>query len=420
MTKAKKSFKFFVVLLSITGIFVYLLQTALSMDILNVILPIVEAEKGWSVATINGVVSAATMVGLLAPILFGTLIMKWGSKKVLMVAIIITCVATILMGAIPVFSVYVVCTFLVQFITQAVTIALIGIVGNWVLNTKGRVLGVVTMAAPISTAAFTPIATKLSSVVGFDKMYIIIGIFFLIVCVITLALLPEKPEDVGYHLDNNDIAATTEEKEKSKWTVKKILSKKEFWFLILGLGMVYIMMTGIMSQFVNRMVGQGLPIGTTLTLLSIAAILGIPLSYLWGWLDDKFSTPKVAGIFLLTYVVSSLAMIFAGPDNMGAVVLAGCCVAATTGGMPNLIPSCMCWVFGNKEYVNVQRTISTGHLLCRSLSFTLMGAIYAAFGSYTNAYILFILLAIFGAICCFAIRKSFDPLNSSYVGDENV
>lgn len=420
MAKTKKSYKFFIVLLSITGIFVFLLQTALSMDILNVILPVVEAEKGWSVATINGVVSAATLVGLVAPILFGSLMMKWGCKKVLMVGIVVTCIATVLMGAVPNFGVYVVCTFIVQFITQAVTIAMIGIVGNWVLKSKGRVLGVITMAAPISTAAFTPIATKLTTLLGFDKMYIIIGVFFLIVCVVTLALLPERPEIVGYHLDNRDVEVKVEQNEKSKWTVKKILSKKESWFLIFGFGMVYLMMTGIMSQFVNRMVGQGIPIATTLTLLSIAAILGVPVSYLWGWLDDKFSTPKVAGFFLLTYVVSSLAMIFAGPDNMGAVVLAGCCVAATTGGMPNLIPSCMCWVFGGKEYVNIQRTISTGHLLFRSLSFTLMGAIYAAFGSYTNAYILFIPLAIFGAICCFAIKKSYDPLNARYVGDENV
>ncbi len=413
----RKSFKSYTMLITLSGFLVFLFQTALGMDIINVIMPTIESDRGWSRGELNTVISAATLVGIAAPFIFGTIYLKFGLQKILFISMLVNGIATIVMGVTDTMVVFAACTFIVQFISMALTIGIVGIIGNWFLKTKGRILGIVTIAAPFSTAAFTPFATYLLVEFGFTGMFVIIGVLGVVLGAGSVLFIPSNPEEVGLHIDNETDAQKEEEiKIESKWTVGRLLKTKETWLLIVGFGLVYVMMTSIMSQFVARMTDQGITPDVAIGMLSIAAVAGMPFSYFWGWLDDKISTPKTSGIFLLTYVITAIAMIFAGKDNMAAVYLAGFAVAATTGGMINLIPSSITWVFGGHEYVNANRTISTFQLIGRSIAFYLMGAIYTNFGSYTVAYYIFIPLAIIGSICLFSIRRSYDPLNPKFVG----
>lgn len=409
---SQKKFRFYTILITLGGFFLFLGQTALSMDIINVILPSIEVTRGWSADTLNYVLSIATAAGIITPIVFGTIFIKLGLKRVLIGSVVVIGAATILMGCIEHLAVFTICMFLVQFIAMAVTIGFIGVVGNWFMKTKGRVLGVVTIAAPFSTALFTPFATWLLNQAGFTMMFVIIGAVWLVVGLALMLAMPERPELVGLHVDNDSTGRVVTASATSKWKPKDILKKKEAWLLIFGFGVGYLMSTSIMSQFVTYMQTRGLSNELALFVLSAAAIGGMPFSYLWGWLDDRISTPKAAALLLLTFTITSVSMLFAGTDNLPCAFVAGLGIAATTGGMPNLIPSSISWVFGGTEYVNVNRTIGTFHLSCRSLAFLLVASV-----SYTTVFTLFIPLSLLAAFALFRVRVSYDSVGTGKKGN---
>ncbi len=416
----KMSFKAYTALITLGGFVFFLFQTALCMDVMSVILASIEDTRGWSAADLNAVTSAATFAGVVAPFVLGTIFMKLGLKRVLFGCVVISAAAAVIMGTVVNIYVFGVCLFLVQFICQAMTVGFIGIIGNWFLGIKGRVLGLVTIAAPFSTAFFTPFSNWLLSSFGFTTLWMVMGIMWLVLGTVFLAMIPATPEEVGYHVDGGKVAAQKPEAVKSKWTTKLILSKKESWFLIIGLGAIYLMSTSIMSQFITRMTMQGIETETAVWILSAAAILGMPLSYLWGLLDDKISAPKATALFLLSFTAITIALLFAGPDNVALVYAVGVLIAATTGGMPNLIPSCISWVFGGSEYVNVNRTIGTFHQLFRSLAFLLMSVVLSVTGVHDVAFMIFIPLSVIAAIMVFSIKRSYDPMNPAYKEDASI
>ncbi len=96
--KKHRSFKFYMVLIAVWTFIMFVFQTALRMDILNVILPVIEETKGWSRGDINNIAAVSGWATLLIGVLFTTAYMKFGVKKAFPVFVTITSVATIVMG----------------------------------------------------------------------------------------------------------------------------------------------------------------------------------------------------------------------------------------------------------------------------------------------------------------------------------
>lgn len=416
----KKSFQFYSKIVIIFGFFMFLFQTALVMDILNVILPVIEQQKGWSRGAINGVAAIGPILGTVLGVMLASLIVKFGVKKSTIGTVALMGIFSIGMGISTDIKAFAICMSAVQILSGVLLISIPALMANWYHLKRGTVLGIITIGAPFSTAFFTPLASYMIRTMGYSATFISVAVAFLIIGIGMMFFIPEKPELVGMYQDGSATPPPRAMgiKTESKWTLKAIFSKKETWILIVSFGSVYIMMTAIMSNLIPRLLDEGIPIQTALMMLSIGAILGAPMSYVWGILDDKISTPKTSGIFLLFYVLASISMIYASADRMFFAVLATFCIGATTGGMANLIPSSIIWVFGRDEYVNVHRWLGGIFNLCRSAAFILMGWTITRFDSYTNAYYIFIPMAIISSVLLFSLKTSYDPSNKANLKDD--
>lgn len=410
----RKSFKFYTTLILIAAFFVQYFQVALAVDGVNVMIIALE-EYGWGRMEINSAISLGALLSVIGVFAFGTIIMKFSNKIFLAPVSLLIGADLLWMANTTDLTQFRISMILLQILLVGPYLSTFALIANWFLKKRGIMLGIITIGAPMSAATFTPIATKLIAATSFATVYSGIGIFYALFGLLVMFLVNEKPEDFGYSQDDIDKtpaeieAAKAELERESEWPLGRLLKTKETYLLIFSWGLIFVMMTGIMSQLIPRLTDVGFTINQALLMMSVAALGGMPMSYVWGWLDDKYGTPKTCVIFSWAYIFGSVCFVFGSSENIIATFGGILAISLTTGGMPNLQPSLQAWVFGRKDFVNTNRYINMGHMVLRSSAFTLMGIIYATFGTYTPAYILFIGLAIITMILFMMVKTTYDP-----------
>ncbi len=388
-------------------------NATLATDTFNVITPVLEKTFGWTRGQINYPATIGTLLSIATYFIFGTLIIKFGIKKIMVLGFFLLGMAQIWMANAATLASYSAAMVLTQAAVPAILTSSFALSANWFMKLRGRVLGFVTIGAPLGSASFIPIMTKLIENYGYTTVYSGLGVVVILFGLGAIWLTKNTPEEIGVGPDGE---AWTEEElraarteYKPVWTPKKLFATKEAWYLMLIFGFYYLIITAIMSTLVPRLLDVGLPINQILVLLPIGAISAIPLSYIWGWLDDKIGTIKTTMVFSLTFIFMSFCLVFASAENMLFTYLVFFGMASMIGGLPNLHPSCTAWVYGRKEFVNANRYLSIGQMVFRALGFSVMAFAFDRFGSYNAAYYLFMVMAIAAIMMLGAIKVTYDP-----------
>lgn len=413
--------KKYLVFSTVLIVYVFIMQylnVALVVDGMNLLYPALEAKFGWTRAALGAATSGAVYLSIIAAVVIGTLMMKFNIKKILQPAIILLGIDVIFMAETSGFRGFAFAMIVVQVLCIALMIGSFALVANWFKKKRGTILGIVTIGAPLSTATFVMTGTRISMRLGYEIFYTALGIIIIILGILGVFILRNKPEDIGCGVDGAPLDYCEAEQDdamegKSIWSFSAMMTNKEMWLISFGWGFIYLMMTGIMSTAIPRFVDVGIPVEKGLWFFSIAAVMGMPFSYFWGWLDDKVGTPRACVIFGFCYILGSVCFLFGSADRMAFAFGGIVAVAMTTGGMPNLQPSIQAWVYGRKEYVTTYRYTSVIHNIFRGTAFAYMGVIFTRTGSYDMAYISFIVLAVLTVICFSLIKTTYDPENEN-------
>lgn len=413
--------KKYTVLSTILIVYVFIMQylnVALVVDGMNLLYPALEAKFGWTRAALGAATSGAVYVAIISGVVIGTLMMKFGIKKILQPAIILLGLDIIFMAQTSSFKGFAIAMIVLQVLCIALMTGSFALVANWFRKKRGTIMGIVTIGCPLSTATFVMIGTRVSMKFGYEIFYSSLGVIITILGILGIFVLRNKPEEIGCGIDGGPLDQQEIEQEdvmkgKTVWSFSAMMKNKEMWLISFGWGFIFLMMTGIMSTAIPRFVDVGISIEKALWFFSIAAFLGMPFSYFWGWLDDKVGTPKACAIFGFCYILGSVCFLFGSADRMALAFGGILAVALTTGGMPNLQPSIQAWVYGRREFVSTYRYTGVFHNILRGTAFGYMGMIFTRTGSYDMAYISFIVIAILTIICFSLIRTSYDPDNKA-------
>ena len=140
--------------------------------------------------------------------------------------------------------------------------------------------------------------------------------------------------------------------------------------------MVFLWMTtiGLVSNFVTKLIMVGTAPTLAVTMLTVAAIVGIVGSYIWGWLDQKFGTKNASLIYGVWYLIALLLMIFQN-GSMILIGLATFFVGFGIGGIGNLIPSIIGTCFGRFGFIQANRIIAPVNTAVRSTALIIIGII---------------------------------------------
>jgi MFS family permease len=397
------------------GLTMYLSISMSGPDSMNLILPTLEKTFGWAPPEVAVKLGVIRLIGVVTMFIIGTLMMRTGVKKLLIPCTIIGGLLIIAMANVKTLDQFVYAQIAMGVFGPASMVAFGAVTAHWYVRTRGRVLGIITIAFPLSTATFTLIGTKGIQAWGYTGFFTAVGIVATLVAISGIWLVFDKPEDIG--LSPDGIPFTEVEKAEiaeresfqSSWSLLRIVKTKEIWAYTIAWSMIGLVLGSVMSQMIPVFTSTGISINKALGMMSGAALAGMPLSYVWGWLDDKIGTPKTTIAFTLTVSIGAIGMAFGSAENTTPFILAIICIALGSAGMPNLQPSLLAYIVGRKDFVNVGRYFNIINAIFISVSMAFVPVMYHKWGSYRPVFLFTLVFAAIAVVALLFTQKTYDP-----------
>ncbi|BAK47583.1 permease of the major facilitator superfamily [Clostridium sp. SY8519] len=379
------------------------LNSSLTADGMNIILPTLAGKIGTdpnAMLSLNGVGGWIAVVG--AFVLSG-LVQKVGAKKVILVSLAIVAISFLSLTFIKGMAGWAVCIILINVFANGMSFCGgSALIASWFPTKKGMAMGWSTMGNNMASAVFIPI---FSIMLGANVNMPFYGyfIFMVIMFILGVIIIKNKPEECGLLPDNDPasvekVKALEEEMAnyKSPWTVGRILKDKDIWCAGLGYGLLFMCTVGLVSQFVARAMGVGFEQNMAVGMLSIAAVIGIVASYLWGVLDTKMGTKLASVVLAIFFAIAILLNILPGHVTFIIyTVMLGCAL----GGNTNFSTSMCASLFGRKNFQRAFNFVFPVSCIFRAAAAVILGAILGATGgNFTIAYLVFMVGAIVAAV----------------------
>lgn len=355
----KKEYIVQVILLMIVGILFYYVQTTISGTIINVLTSDVTAITGWSLTQITAPITISSLIGIVISFVLTTMLYKMNPKIFTGIIIFILAITMALMGLAVKsnsYPLYYAAFFAARLFYALPGTALSAFIGNWFVKTRGTVLGIVTIGAPLSSATFLLITSALIPKIGFDGMWYIFAAFIAVVGIITIIFIKKSPTEIGLYADGSEVppAEDASATEVSTITVREVIKNPDGWLSSIAFALITFTLVCIASFYVVILMLSGIPASVYLPAMTISAVGGIPVSYALGILDDKWGTVPASIVLCGLCLLAPLGLLFAG-KGLFFVILSVIGFASMSGGIPNLQPSMNYHVYGKANFLQSYR-----------------------------------------------------------------
>lgn len=401
--------------MTIHSAMMYFITAALVADGMNIIIPSFEAAHGLTRGQMNISAAIGGWAGVISAFFYAWLVMKKGPKRITIISLFLIGIMVIAMGQISTIIGFTICIIAMNFLSNGIGWTTTNtLVSNWFIKKRGIAFGIATMGLPLATAIFVPIANVLVQRYGISNAFMYMGVAVIVMAPVTFFWVRDTPEEVGLTPDNADMSAEAVARlraemaeTKSAWTIGRLLKNREAWLISLGYGLLFLVTVGIVSQLVPRLMDKGYTMDKAVGFLAMAAFIGIPGSYIWGWLDEKIGVRRASVCYCGWYLVAIFMLLVDGGNTI--MIAAVFFVGIALGGIGNLYPSMVAYTFGRHEFASVNRMINVLVSLIRPLGFVVMGAAYDATHSYDTGYKVLIGVAVVTLVLIALIKNNYNP-----------
>jgi MFS family permease len=264
----------------------------------GVLLEPIEQEFGWSRATTSGAVSLnLVLYGLTAP--FAAAVMeRWGVRRTVTAALVVVGLASGLTTVMTEpWQLWVLWGVLIGVGTGAMALVLGAIVANrWFHTHRGLVTGIFSAANATGQLLFLPVIARTAADAGWRAAAGIVGVLSLVMAVLVLAFLRDRPSDVGavpYGLPAGTVVPPPARRTASPavlavQVLRSASRRWVFWALVLTFWVCGWSTNGIIqTHFVPAAHDHGMPSTTAAGLLAVVGIFDIAGTVASGWLTDR-------------------------------------------------------------------------------------------------------------------------------------
>lgn len=277
------------------------------------------------------------------------------------------------------------------------------LIANWFPKKKALAFGFVTMGQTMSTALFVPLLALCFGVFGVQNGFWVVGAMMLVMVGVVWAFVTNTPEEHGCTPDN--IPMTADEIERSRiaqeayvcpFTSVQLLGMRDVWTIGLGSGGIYVVLVGVLSQLVPRLMSMGYELNTAILYLSIAAFIGVPGAYFWGWLGQKLGTKTGLIAYSLWWAVAVVLNMF--ELNTYTLWASLVMIGLSFGGATNLTTSIVAEKFPRGAFITAFGVIQPIQGVIRCCAFAILAFGLSYLGGYFGAYALLAGIAVINAL----------------------
>lgn len=379
------------------------LNSSFTADGMNIIIPTLSGKLGLDSAQMLSLNGVGGWIGVVGAFLLSALVQKLGPKKVIIGSLIVVMLSFLALAFIKSMAGWAVCVILINVFANGISFCGgSALIASWFPTKKGMAMGWATMGNNMASAIFIPIFSMLLGV-SVNMPFYGYFIFMVIMLILAFIIIRDKPEDFGLLPDNDPasvekVCAMEEEMAnyKSPWTIGRILRDKDVWCAGLGYGLLFMATVGMVAQFVGRGETVGFSTNMATGLLSIAAVVGIVASYLWGVLDTKKGTKAASIVLAIWFAVAILFNILPGK---GTFVISAVLLGCALGGNTNFSTSMCASLFGRKNFQRAFNFVFPVSCIFRAAASVVLGAVLGATGgNYVAAYMVFMIGSIVAAV----------------------
>jgi MFS family permease len=284
-------------------------------------------------------------------------------------------------------------------------------VGKWFIRKRGLAIGISSIGVGVGTMATVPLAGYVVKVYGWQMGFICIGVSILIIGVVLSQWLMgrNRPEDYGLRPDGTDAAACDRASDSCgvphvRASLGPVLRDSQFWIMVVCYSLAVLAEMSVMVHLVAYALDQQIDKVAAASSLGIIGMTSILGRFFFGWLSDRISDAKYASALgfllmaagmLLLLKTTSAAMLFVYAFLFGFGY----------GSMTPLMPYLLADRFGRHilgASYGVQVFFAAG--IGGATGPMITGYIYDLTGSYTNAWLLDLVVLVIVAFLILTLK----------------
>lgn len=344
----------------------------------------VTSDLGFDRSTFSLYFSLITVVGTITLPIYGKLIMKYGTRRFVILGGIwtgLTMAAFSLCDSLVTF--YIVgCLVGLGFFGCSYAVVPV-IVNSWFVEKNGSVMGATAACGGIVAMVLSMVFPTLIESMGWQMGYVFLGVIvFLLTVPAGAFLLHSAPEDVGlspYGADANGSAQAAEAHEEGGMSFGQALKSPKLWATIASFLLLAVTVTvtqHLAAHFVS--VGFSAVIaGVFMSVISAGIIVTNPLA---GVLSDKMGLMKA---FLLCSALYLVSFILLPSTGSIAIICVGLLLMSIGNANTSVFAPMMTGsIFGQRDYAAIWGLISMACVLGQAIGAPLWGLAYDLTGGY--------------------------------------
>ena len=220
------------------------------------------------------------------------------------------------------------------------------VVAKWFERQRGLAVGIASMGPLAGGLLLAYPSSLLIGSLGWRATLVWFAIATLLVVPIIVLVIRNRPEDIGQVVDGGpgDASASHGSAMPPARSTGEILSARDFWVLALAIGMVFAFITGWSGNVAQYAEDLGHDLQRSSLLMLAGAAVGIPGTFVFGWLADRHEHRILLWI-AIAMQIGAFALLRARPP-FGVMLAASAILGCSGGGLMPVYASLLARIFG--------------------------------------------------------------------------
>jgi MFS family permease len=279
-------------------------------------------EFGWSRSTVSGMYSMGTLTAGLLMGFVGNFIDRRGHRAMTTAIAILFGLACLGMSFVNSPVTLMAGFFSIRLLGQgSMSLSSSTLVPQWFIRKKGRALSYVSIGGAMASALLPPLNTWIIGHWGWKSGWRTwTALLWLVMAPVAYLLTRDRPEDVGLAPDDETRSQIETESNTipsgESWTVREAMSTRSFWLLLFCVMIPSAINTGLIFHQISIMDQVGVSAQSAATVLSIMALIRLPVVLVAGHIADRVPARFVQVGSMAGLLVTMVALFFTNSVQM--------------------------------------------------------------------------------------------------------